>query len=73
MKLTITKKQAENYNRMLTALRTISKDYQTPDQIRKSSEKEYGLDFDEAIEYAYDNIQGTAKAACSGVSPLKVD
>ena len=69
-KITITKKQAANYNRMLVTLRSISKEYQTPQQIRKNSEKEYGLDFDEAIEYAYENIQETAKQGCKGISPI---
>ena len=73
MKIEITKKQAENYNRMLYALRVIGKDYQTSDQLRRDSEKDYGLDFEDAIEMAYDNIQMTAKNGSKGISPLKIE
>lgn len=33
------------------ALRRITQ-YQSPDQLRRNSEREYGLDFNEALEYA---------------------
>lgn len=66
-KILITEKQKETFNKMLETLIRISKHYQTSDQIRRDSEKDYGLSFDEAIEYAYDNIQSDAKYACKGV------
>lgn len=40
--------------------------YMTPDQLRRRSEKEYGLAFEEALEMAYENIQGEARSALSG-------
>lgn len=40
--------------------------YMTPDQLRRASEKEYGLEFAESLEYAYDNIRGEAQAALKG-------
>ncbi len=40
--------------------------YDSPEKLRKSSEKNWGLPFDEAIEYAYDNIQSDAKRAIRG-------
>lgn len=52
---------------MLHALRKIAKGYQTSDQIRRNSEKEYGLEFSEALEYSYDNLQNEAKTACQGI------
>jgi hypothetical protein len=65
----ITQKQKENYNKMLNALKTITK-YQSPEKLRKDSKKDWGLDFEEAIEYAYDNIQGEAKIASKGIRPI---
>ncbi|HMI01834.1 MAG TPA: hypothetical protein VK541_05085 [Pedobacter sp.] len=64
----ITEKQFVNMQKMHFILKRIAKDYQTPDQLRKSSEKEYGLDYEEALEYAYENIQGDARDAIKGVS-----
>lgn len=51
---------------MRDALIEITK-YQTPDKLRKDSEKDWGVDFEEAIEMAYENIQGTAKYAVKGI------
>lgn len=48
-----------NYNRMHAMLVKISSDYQTPVEIRESSE-DMGLDYDEALEMAYENIQSEA-------------
>jgi uncharacterized protein (UPF0147 family) len=66
----MTTKEQIKFNRMLAALKRISKDYQTPQQLRKSSSGEYGLDYEEALEMAYENIQGEAKAAIKGIKPL---
>jgi len=65
----MTKKQIENYNKMRRALIEITK-YQTPDKLRKDSEKDWGLEFEEAIEMSYENIQQTAKLAVKGVREL---
>ncbi len=62
----MTKKQIDNYNKMRNALIEITK-YQTPYKLRKDSEKDWGVDFEEAIEMAYENIQVTAKDAVKGV------
>lgn len=69
-KVTITEKQAIQFNLMRQTLIGIHKGYQTANQLRRNSEKEYGLDFDEAIEMAYDNIQLTAKSAVKGVKAI---
>lgn len=69
MKITETKKK--QFNKMLNALKKISRGYQTPEQLRKASQGDFGLDFDEAIEMAYENIQSEAKQACKGISELK--
>lgn len=53
--------------RLYDALKRIARDYQTPDQIRRSAEKDHGLTPCEALEYAYDNIQQLAGNAIRGV------
>jgi len=69
-KILITEKQKQQFNIMLNALKKI-KAYQTPDRLRKDSEKDWGLDFEEAIEMAYENIQGEAAFASKNVKPLQ--
>lgn len=54
--------------RMYNALKTIAKDYQTPEQLRKKSEKQYGLDYEEALEMSYENIQTLAKSVIKGIN-----
>jgi hypothetical protein len=66
----MTKKQAEQFNKMRAALLRISKSYQTPAQLRKSSKKQFGLDYEEALEMTYENIQGEAAAAIKGVKEV---
>lgn len=39
--------------------------YQSVEQLRKNSQKQYGLDAEEAIECAYENLQSEAKLALS--------
>lgn len=41
--------------------------YQSPDRMRKSSRKDWGLDFEEVLEMAYENLQSEAKRAIHGV------
>lgn len=65
-KIEITEKQKLQFNLMLNALKKI-KAYQSPEKLRKDSEKDWGLDFEEAIEMAYENIQLDATFACKGV------
>lgn len=67
----MTPKQKEQFNLMRETLKKIASGYQTPDQLRRDSEKEYGLEFEEAIEYAYENIQCEAKSAVKGVRAIR--
>ncbi|WP_293913142.1 MULTISPECIES: hypothetical protein [unclassified Sphingobacterium] len=69
-KIQITPKQALQYNIMLNALKTISKSFQTTDQIRRNSEKDYGLDYVDALEMSYENIQVLAKSASKNVKSI---
>jgi esterase/lipase len=57
----------EHYNRMYNALKTIASGYQTPDQLRRNSEKDYGLGYHETLEMSYENIQQLAKDATKNV------
>lgn len=68
---TLTSKQVEQFNRMRSALLLISNGYQTTKQLRKDSESHYGLDFEEAIEMAYENIQTAAKQGCKGIKAIE--
>ena len=67
----MTPKQKQQFNTMLKALKTISKSYQTPNQLRRDSEGQYGLDYTEALEMSYENIQSEARYAAKCVKELK--
>lgn len=60
------KRITEDYARMYIALRRISA-YQSPERLRRSSEKEWGLSADEAIEAAYENVIQEAKDGLRGI------
>lgn len=68
----MTNKQIENYNRMRHALKMIAKDFGTTEWLQGNSEKEYGLEYEEALEMAYDNIQDVARQAVHGVREIKI-
>lgn len=66
----MTEKQKQQFNLMRDALIQISKGYMTTKQMRKQSEKEYGLDFQECLEMAYENIQEGAKRIVKGIKQI---
>lgn len=47
------------------ALKRITR-YQTVEQLRRSSDRQYGLEFVEALEYAYENVIQEARDATKG-------
>lgn len=53
--------------RLYDALRRIARDYMSSEELRRVAFRRYALDGDEAIEMAYDNVLGEAKAAIKGV------
>lgn len=53
--------------RLYDALKRIARGYQTPDQLRRNAEREYGVSGSEAIEMAYENIQQEAEIAIKGL------
>ena len=71
----MTKSQAKNFNRMLFALRRISRAYGTPDQLLREFERgeHPALGYDELLSMAYENIQAEASAACYRVRPIKLN
>ena len=51
--------------RFCAALRRIAA-YDSPARLRRDAEKRYGLEYAEAIEMAYENIQAEARNALGG-------
>ena len=47
-------------------LKRIAKGYMTPEQLRRRAEKEYGIDYEDALEMSYDNLQCEAADAIRG-------
>ena len=67
-KIEITEKQKNQFNIMLNSLKRI-KAYQSPKQLRRDSGKDWGLNFEEAIEMAYENMQNEA-SIIRNIKPL---
>lgn len=55
--------------RLFDALKRITR-YNSPDELRRVSEKRYGLDGSEAIEMAYENVLQEARNAIKGIRRL---
>lgn len=62
--------QKQQFNRMRSALIKI-RSYQTPDQIRRNSEDDYGLEYEEALGMAYENMLTEASLAVRGIKEIK--
>ncbi|WP_033447563.1 hypothetical protein [Bordetella bronchiseptica] len=60
-------KRAEREQRMYDTLKRIARGYCTPDQMRRSEKARCGLDYEEALGYAYENIQREAAQAIKGM------
>lgn len=71
-KITITEKQVAKYNHIVSVLKRINK-YQSPERLRKSSEREYGLEYEEALEMAYENVLSEARDALKGARYIIVE
>lgn len=57
--------------RLWLALKTITC-YDSPDKLRKRAQRDYGLNGEEAIEYAYENVLQEARNAIKGMRRPKV-
>jgi hypothetical protein len=60
------KPSLQREQRLYDALKRITR-YQSPDHLRRTAERKYGLDGDEAIEMAYENVLNEARSAISGL------
>ncbi len=57
--------KANNEQRYFDALKRITQ-YQSPERLRKHSERDWGLGFEEALQSAYENVIEDAKHAVRG-------
>jgi hypothetical protein len=60
------KPSIEREQRLFDALKRITS-YSSPADLRRTSEKKYGLEGDEAIEMAYENVLQEARNAIKGL------
>lgn len=60
-----TTQRVDYESRFYVALKRIA-DYMSPERLRRVSEKQYGLDYTEALEMSYENMQGEALSALEG-------
>lgn len=52
--------------RLYAALKRIAS-YQSPERMRRSSQKDWGVDYEECLEMAYENLQQEARSATKGL------
>lgn len=57
-------------DRLCLTLRRIS-EYSSPDELRNDAADEYGLDYEEALEMAYENVIREAKTMLLEIGPVK--
>lgn len=67
----MTKKQVQQFNKMFFALKMIVEEYQTPGELLKASEVDFGLSYEEVIEMAYENIKAEAFEAIQGIEAIE--
>lgn len=60
------KASLDREQRLYDALKRISC-YSPPDNLRRTAERAYGLPYEEALEYAYENVLEEAKRALKGM------
>jgi hypothetical protein len=63
--MTMEDKMTKSLGIAIGALSKIANDYQTPEELRRNPKDDYGLDLDyeEALEMSYKNMQGEAQHA----------
>lgn len=61
----------KQFNLMLNVLTHIAKNFQTYYELQENAERDYGIDYVEALEMAYDNIQFQAKFAIQGIKHIE--
>lgn len=63
--MTVSVKNKHNEQRYFDALRLITS-YQSVERLRKDSQSDWGLPFEEALAYAYENVINHARLAIRG-------
>lgn len=63
----MTPKQKEDFNLMLSTLREIANNYMKIEELKEQSETTFGLDYESALEMAYENMQSEAIFAIKGI------
>lgn len=66
----MTEEQIAQFNNMFDALRLIAYEFETLTELH---EHDYGLEFEEVIEMAYENMQSTAEHALNGITRIPTD
>lgn len=61
-----------NEQRYFDTLKRIAHQYDTVEQVKKSAGRRYGLEPDEALEMAYENLQNEARVAIKGKRRPKI-
>jgi hypothetical protein len=59
-----------NEQRLYAALKRIGA-YMDPKKLRRTCEREYGLPYEEALEFAYENVLAEARGATRGMRAPK--
>jgi len=67
----MTPKQKQQFNFMLAGLKRLAKGYQTTSQLQRGSKGDYGLDYTEALEMSYENMQNDAAYYSKGIREIK--
>lgn len=58
----MTIKETDKIRRLYDALKAVAQ-CDTPDQLKRDSQNEYGVEYDEALEMAYENVRQIARNA----------
>jgi hypothetical protein len=66
----MTPTERKHFEQMYVALTRITH-YQSVERMRRSSGRDWGLEFTETLEYAYENVLGEAKMGLKGVRRSK--
>lgn len=68
----MTPEQKSQFNTMYYTLQSIARDYKTPEELRETSEEDYGLGYEEALEMSYENIKSDALRALHDIKPIEL-
>lgn len=61
------KPSLEREQKLFDALKHIAVNFDTVERIKRNSDKDFGISGEEALEYAYENMQRVARSAVRGM------